>query len=62
MSVARGEKAGTFKIRDPLLEIVYKPFANGSPGLVVMGGDSCTDSNPGATFWMVITFFHIYLL
>ena len=35
----------------------------GSPGLVVMGGDSCSKvvgSNPGRVYWMDI--FHIYLL
>ena len=35
----------------------------GSPGLVVMGGDSCSKgSNPGAVYWMDLTFFHIDLL
>ena len=32
----------------------------GTPGLVVMGGDSCSEGrgfNPSAIYWMVITFF-----
>ena len=32
----------------------------GSPGLVVIGGDS--RSNPGAGYWMDMTFFRIDLL
>ena len=38
---------------------------DGSPGLVVMGGDSrpkVVGSNPGAGYWMDVTFFHIDLL
>ena len=40
-------------------------FNCGSPGLVVMGGDSrpkVVGSNPGARYWMDTTFFHIDLL
>ena len=36
-----------------------------SPGLVVMGDDSCSigvGSNPGTVYWMDVTFFHIDLL
>ena len=40
-----------------------KEQRGGSPGLVVMGGDSRSKgSNPGAGYWMDMTFFHIDLL
>ena len=38
----------------------YESTITGSPGLVVMGGDSfpkVVGSNPGAVYWMVLTFF-----
>ena len=41
----------------------YCKTLGGSPGLVIMGGDSSSEGRGfGSVYWMGITFVHIYLL
>ena len=49
----------------PTIHARKHQILDGSPGLVVMGDDSCREVvglNPGAIYWMELIFFNINLL